>query len=97
MIDQGSKVEIMYPDLYKRLGLKDKDFTKYDIPLVGFEWKMVMPKGQIKFPVVAERKEVMVNFIVIHAFSIHGNLGTTIDPCHGGYAIHATIEGEVPY
>lgn len=71
MIDQGSKVEIMYPDLYKRLGLKDKDFTKYDIPLVGFEWKMVMPKGQIKLPVVAKRKEVMVNFIVIHAFSLY--------------------------
>ena len=27
MIDQGSRVEIMYPDLYKGLGLKSEDLT----------------------------------------------------------------------
>ena len=30
MIDRGSRAEIMYPDLYKGLGLKDEDLTKYD-------------------------------------------------------------------
>ena len=34
MINQGNRAEIMYPDLYKGLGLKDKDLTKYDTPLV---------------------------------------------------------------
>ena len=30
MINQGSRVEIMYPDLYKGLDLRDEDLTKYD-------------------------------------------------------------------
>ena len=32
MIDQGSGAEIMYPDLYRVLGLKDEDLSKYDTP-----------------------------------------------------------------
>lgn len=35
MIDQGSKAEIMYPNLYMGLGLKPEDLSKYDTPLVG--------------------------------------------------------------
>ena len=45
MVNQGSAVEIMYPDLYKGLGLKSKDLTTYSSPLVSFEGKMVVPKG----------------------------------------------------
>ncbi|XP_050278198.1 uncharacterized protein LOC126719714 [Quercus robur] len=69
MIDQGSGAEIMYPDLYKGLGLKLEDFSKYDTPLVGIDGKVLMPKGQIKLLVVTKRKEVEVNFIVVNAFS----------------------------
>ena len=53
MIDQGSAVEIMNPDLYKGLGLKFKNLTTYNSPLVSFEGKMVVPKGQIRLPVQA--------------------------------------------
>ena len=45
MIDQGSAVEIMYPDLFKGLNLKPKNLTAYNSPLVSFEGKMVIPKG----------------------------------------------------
>ena len=45
MVDQGSRVEIMYPDLYNGLGLKPKDLTAYDSPLVSFDGKDVIPKG----------------------------------------------------
>ena len=48
MIDQGSAAEIMYPDLYKGLGLKPKNLTTYSSPLVSFEGKMFVPKGQIR-------------------------------------------------
>ena len=48
MIDQGSWAKIMYPDLYKGLGLKPKDLSKYDIPLVGFDGNVVVLEGQIK-------------------------------------------------
>ena len=48
MVDQGSAVEIIYPDLFKGLGLKPEDLTTYSSPLVSFEGKMVVPKGQIR-------------------------------------------------
>ena len=69
MIDQGSGAEIMYLDLYKGLGLKLEDLSKYDTPLVGFDGKVVVLKGQIKLLVVIEGKEVRVNFIVVNVFS----------------------------
>ena len=50
MVDQGSAAEIMYPDLFKGLGLKPEDLTTYSSPLVSFEGKMVVPKGQIRLP-----------------------------------------------
>lgn len=43
MIDQGSRAEIMYLDLYKGLGIKIENLMKYDTPLVRFDGKMVMP------------------------------------------------------
>lgn len=52
MVDQGSGAEIMYPDLYKGLGLKLKALSKYDTPLVGFDGKVVTLEGQIKLLVV---------------------------------------------
>ena len=45
LVDQGSAVEIMYLDLYKRLNLKPEDLTAYESPLVSFEGKTVIPKG----------------------------------------------------
>ena len=69
MINQGSGAEIMYPSLYKGLGLKSKDLGKYNPSLVEFNRKMVVLKGHIRFPIVAEGKEVMLNFIMVNAFS----------------------------
>lgn len=69
MIDQGNGAKIMYLDLYKGLGLKAKDLSKYDMTLVGFNGKVVVPERQIKLSVVTEGKEVRVNFIVVNAFS----------------------------
>ena len=45
LVDQGSAVEIMYLDLYKRMNLKPEDLMAYDSPLVSFEGKNVIPKG----------------------------------------------------
>ena len=50
MVDQGSAIEIMYPDLYKGLNLKAEDLTPYSSPLVSFEGKIVIPKGQVRLP-----------------------------------------------
>ena len=69
LIDQGSGAEVMYPNLFKGLGLKAEDLSKYDTTLVGFDGRMVVPEGQISLPVDTEGKEVMVNFIVVGSFS----------------------------
>ena len=45
LVDQGSVVEVMYPDLYKGLNLKPKDLTGYNSLMVSFEGKIVTPRG----------------------------------------------------
>ena len=69
MVDQGSTVEIMYPDLYKWLSLRSEDLTPYSSPLVSFEGKVIIPKGQIKLPVQIGSETVEVDFIVVDAYS----------------------------
>ena len=69
MVDQGSTVEIMYPDLYKGLRLRSKDLTPYSSLLVSFEGKVIIPKGQIRLPVQTGLKMVEVDFIVVDAYS----------------------------
>ena len=44
LVDQGSAVEVMYPELYKGLNLKPEDLTAYDSPLVSFKGKTITPK-----------------------------------------------------
>ena len=45
LVDPGSAVEVMYPDLYKGLNLRPEDLTAYDSPLISFEGKTFVPKG----------------------------------------------------
>ena len=69
MIDQGSGADVMYPDLFEGLRLKNQDLTKYDTPLVSFDGKVVILEGQISLLVNMEGKEVMATFIVVRSFS----------------------------
>ena len=59
----------MYPDLFRGLELNNQDLAKYDSPLVSFDERVVIPQGQISFPVSMEGKEVIVTFIVVNSFS----------------------------
>ena len=69
MVDQGSATEMMYPDLYKGLNLKAEDLMPYSSPLVSFEGKIIIPKGQVKLPVQTGSEVVEVDFIVVDAYS----------------------------
>ena len=69
MVDPGSTVEVMYPDLYNGLNLRPEDLTPYDSPLINFEGKTVIPKGQIRLPVQTGSEVVEVDFIVVDAYS----------------------------
>ena len=59
----------MYPDLFRRLKLRPEDLACYYSPLIGFDGKVVFPKGQISLPIQAESEVVEVNFIVVDAYS----------------------------
>ena len=69
MVDQGSAAEIMYSDLYKGLSLRAEDLTPYNSPLVSFEGKVIIPKGQIRLLVQTGSETVEVDFIVVDAYS----------------------------
>ena len=69
LVDQGSTVKVMYPDLYKGLNLKPEDLTAYDSPLVSFEGKTVTPRGQIRQPIKTSPDVVEVDFIIVNAYS----------------------------
>ena len=69
MINQGSGAEIMDPDLYRELNLKSKDLTAYDSPLVSFDGRVVIPRGQIRLPVYVGLVVVKVDFNVVDAYS----------------------------
>ena len=59
----------MYPDLYKGLSLRSEDLTPYSSPLVSFEGKVIIPKGQIRLPVQTNSEAVEVDFIMVDAYS----------------------------
>ena len=59
----------MYPDLFKGLNLKTEDLTPYNSPLVSFEGKIIIPKGQVRLLVQAGSEIVEVDFIVVDAYS----------------------------
>ena len=69
LVDQGSAVEIMYPDLYKRLNLKPEDLMAYESPLVSFEGNTVIPKGQIRLPIQTNSEIMEMDFIVVDSYS----------------------------
>ena len=69
MVDQGSVAEIIYPDIYKGMSLRAEDLTPYSSPLVSFEGKVIVPKGQMRLPVQTGSETVEVDFIVVDAYS----------------------------
>ena len=69
MVDQGSGAEIIYHDLYRELNLKPEDLIAYDSPLVSFDEKVVIPRGQIRLHVQRGSEVVEVDFIGVDAYS----------------------------
>ena len=61
----------MFLDLYKGLNLKPKDLMAYESPLVSFEGKTIISKGQIRLPIQTDSKVVEVDFIVVDSYSLY--------------------------
>ena len=45
LVDQGSGAEIMYLNLFRGLKLRAENLAYYNSPLIGFDGKIVFPKG----------------------------------------------------
>ena len=69
MVDDGSGVEIMYPDLYNGLKLRLEDLTSFSSLLMSFNGKTVMSKGQIRRLVQTAPEIVELDFIVVDTYS----------------------------
>ena len=91
LVDQGSAAEIMYPDLFKGLNLRAEDLTPYNSPLVSFEGKVIIPKGQIRLPVQIGWETVEVDFI-----SLYSNCCQTLASYFRSGFFHPTSEDQVP-
>ena len=86
----------MYPELYRGLNLKLEDLTTYDSPLISFDKKIVIPRGQIRLPVQASSEVVEVVFIMVEAYSPY----TTIVArswLHALGAVSSTLHLKVKY
>ncbi|XP_030924972.1 uncharacterized protein LOC115952008 [Quercus lobata] len=96
LVDQGSAMEVMYPDLYKGLNLKPEDLSPYNSPLVSFEGKIVIPKGMIRLPVQTNSDVVEVNFIVVDAYSPYTAI-VARPWLHALGAVSSTLHQKVKY
>ena len=59
----------MDSDLYRWLNLKSEDLIAYDSPLMSFNGKVVISRGQIRLLVYAGSVVVKVDFNVVDAYS----------------------------
>ena len=96
LVDQGSGAKIMYPDLYKGLNLKPGDLTAYDSPLVSFNGKVVILRGQIRLPVQASSEAVEADFIMVDAYSPYTAIMTR-PWLHALKAISSTLHLKAKY
>ena len=69
MVDGGSAAEVMYPDLYKGMGLKPEDLMPYNSPLMSFDGTLVISMGMISLPIQTSPEIMEVNFIVVDSYS----------------------------
>ncbi|XP_050252174.1 uncharacterized protein LOC126698782 [Quercus robur] len=96
LVDQGSVMKVMYPDLYKGLKLRPEDLTTYDSHLVSFEGKTVTPKGQIRLPIQTSSDIVEVDFIVVDAYSPYTAI-VARPWLHALGAVSSTLHQKVKY
>ena len=65
LINQGSCSEIMYPDLFHGLGLKQSDLRPYNAPLVGFSGESIRPISRITMAVHTRPISLEIEFLVV--------------------------------
>ena len=88
----------MYLNLYKGLKLKPKDLVSYDSLLVGFNRKIVVPRGQIRDQTTCSGRVRSRRGRFYHGgriFPLYYYHGKTLASCPGGYFFNLALESEV--
>jgi hypothetical protein len=74
-VDQGSSADIMFWDLFQKLGLTDKDLIPHKGNLIGFTGDTISPKGYVKLKVTFSGRDgsrsVEVKFLVVDCPSVY--------------------------
>ena len=69
MVDDGSAVDILYLDAYKRIGLDENTVSPATSPLYWFAGVHVIPKGTAKLVVIVgehlRTSTVIIDFLVV--------------------------------
>ena len=69
LVDNGSSVDILYYQAFKRMGLKDSNLRPFPSPVYGFTGDFVIPVGVITLPLTMEEYPrescIMTDFLVI--------------------------------
>ena len=86
----------MYPDLYKGLNLKSEDLTAYESPVISFEGKTIISKGQIRLPIQTDSEIVEVDFIVVDSYSPYTAI-VARPWLHALGAVSSTLHQKVKY
>ena len=55
LIDQGIFAEVMYYDMYKKLGLGEADLTSFVSSVFGFLGESIIPQGKTILPILQDR------------------------------------------
>ena len=96
LVDPGSTVEVMYPDLYKGLNLRPEDLTAYDSPLISFEGKIVIPKKADQTThtdwVRGGGGELYRGRCLL---ALHSDSSQAMDPCPRSRIFHTSPKGKI--
>ena len=83
LVDNGSTVDNIYLDAYKRMGLIESELSPTTSPFYGFTGDHMIPKGTIKLVVMVGEHSpvstVMTKFLVVDCPSaFNGVIGTSL-------------------
>ena len=69
LIDQGNFAEVIYQDLYEKLGLGESDLTSFTSPVFSFSGESIVSQGKATLLVLTGPINLQIEFIVVKVSS----------------------------
>jgi hypothetical protein len=96
LVDQESFAEVMYQDLYEKLGLGEADLTSFTSSIFGFSGEPTIPLGKTILPIIAGLINFQTKFIVVKASSPY-NAIMRHDWLHRMRAVSSTLHQKLRF